>query len=104
SFTHGHPVSVATASAPTEAHASTGRTTGSAADHSSVHPPSSLQAFDSTGIVQRPAAKPAATANAAGSGTTSTTAASTRCGKADGEEVRTPVPLPNPDRNAAHVH
>ena len=76
---------VAAPSAPTQANASSGRTTGWAAAQTSVHEPSSLQAFDSTGIANRPAANPAATAGATGSGTTSTTAASARCGRADGE-------------------
>ena len=50
-----------------------------------VHEPSSLQALDSTGIANRPTANPTATTGASGSGTTSTTAASARCGRADGE-------------------
>ena len=78
-------VSVAAVSAPTQANASTGRTTRSAAAQTSVHAPSSLQAFDITGIASRPAANPAATSGATGSGTTSTTAARARCGRADGE-------------------
>src|SRR6185312_9016010 len=82
---HDHAPEVAIARAPTHTHASTRRTTGSAAAHTCVHPPSSLQAFDSTGIMNRPTANPAATSGATGSGTTSTTAASTRCGRAEGE-------------------
>ena len=60
-------------------------TTGWAAAQTSVHEPSSLQALDNTGIANRPTANPTATTGASGSGTTSTTAASARCGRADGE-------------------